>query len=102
MDPEGLGDEQLVAYIEWLSHHGEDREGLEGALDELFNRIRDDARPGERDDAEKAITQLRRIFTEDDDDGPDVLGVREPRRPSPHAGDAATAIDPSDGRGEAA
>ena len=101
MGPEGLGDEHLVAYIEWLSHHGEDREGLEDALDELFTRIRADVRHGEGDEAEKAISRLRQIFM-GDDDGPDALGVREPRRPSPHAGDAATAIDPSDGCGEAA
>ena len=102
MDPESLGHEHLVAYVEWLSRHG-DRDELEAALDELFARIRDDIRPGEREDTEKAIARLRRIFTEeDDDDGPDSLGVREPRRPSPHAGDAAAAIEPPDSRGEAA
>ena len=98
MDPESLNDEHLVAYVEWLSRRG-DRDELEAALDELFARIRDDIRPGEREKTEKAIVRLRRIFTgQDDDEGPDVLGVREPRRPPPHAGDAAAALEPPDGQ----
>ena len=81
---EELTDGELITLIERLDYAGHDRGDLVAALDELFRRIRAEAAPGDRSSAEAAIARLAALFgDEDDDDGPDVGGVREPRRPPP-------------------
>jgi hypothetical protein len=79
---EELTDGELITLIERLDYAGHDRGDLVAALDELFRRIRAEAAPGDRLSAEAAIARLASLFG-DGDDGPDVGGVREPRRPPP-------------------
>ena len=75
-----LNDDELIALIETRDDRGES----DAALDELFRRIRAEVTPGERSSVEAAIARLKTILShDDDDDGPDVGGVREPRRPPP-------------------
>ena len=77
-----LSDEALVELLE--SSPDDD------ALEELFRRIRAEAKPEKRAYVEAVIARLRSSFApEDDEDGPGTAGVREPRRPSPQAGSAA-------------
>jgi hypothetical protein len=79
-----FSDDELIALIERLDTDGHDHGELVTALDELFRRIRAEAEPDERSYVEEAITRLKSTFGHDGDDhGPDVCGVREPRRPPP-------------------
>jgi hypothetical protein len=98
-----LSDEQLIAYVEWLFNR-RDAEGLDRALEELVARIRqEEERFGDRPDLEKDIARLRSQFTlGDGDDGPDSLGVREPRRSPPDAGSDGATLELPQGRGKAA
>jgi hypothetical protein len=82
---EELTDGELIVLIERLDARADGRGELAAALDELFRRIRAEAAPGERLLVEAAIARLTWLFS-DDDDSPDVGGVREPRRPPPHFG----------------
>src|SRR5215813_7661643 len=96
MDVARLTDDELIAHIESLADTGEDRAALSAALDELFRRMRDEAKPGKRDYVEAVIARLTRNFSQrdDDEDDMDAAGVREPRRPAPQAGSASAAVEP--------
>ena len=59
-------------------------------LEELFRRIRADAAPGERSSAEAAITRLKRIFGEDDDDAGPAAGGGPRAAPTAPDFDAGT------------
>lgn len=77
-------DDELFAPIERLDQPGHDRGGLAAAVQELFRRLRAEAAPDGLPYIEVAIAHLRRTFSQsDDDDGPELDGVREPRRLPP-------------------
>jgi hypothetical protein len=79
-----LSDDELFSLIETLDAGCHARCELATALEELFRRIRAETAPGERPCVEAAIGRLRRAFSQDEDgDGPQDAGVREPRRPPP-------------------
>ncbi|MEA2219306.1 MAG: hypothetical protein QOJ35_1932 [Solirubrobacteraceae bacterium] len=81
-----LSDDELFALIETLDAGCHERRELVAAVEELFRRIRAEAAPSERSSVEAAIDRLRGAFGQDgddDDDGPQAAGVREPRRPPP-------------------
>ncbi|MGI8424627.1 MAG: hypothetical protein ACR2NO_11065 [Chloroflexota bacterium] len=90
-----LTDDGLIARIESLDD-GRDREALDAALDELFRRLRYEAAPEDLDYVRAVIDHLASMYrqSDDDEDGSDSIGVREPRRPAPQAGNASVAIEP--------
>jgi hypothetical protein len=79
-----VSDDELIALIERLDT-GHDRSVFVAPLNELFGRIRAEAAPDELSHVEVAVARLKRIFSQaDDDEGPQVGGIREPRRPPPY------------------
>ena len=74
-----FSDDELIALIATLDRGGHDRGALIAGLNELFRRLRAEAAPSERSSVEAAVAHLRRTFSQaDDDDGPELGGVREP------------------------
>jgi hypothetical protein len=104
VDHPGLGtltDDQLILLVDSLADCGD--ELFDAAFDELARRIREEEVRDGRADVEAKIAHLRSVFTSrGGEDGPDTVGVREPRRPSPSAGSEAVALDAPDGYEEAA
>lgn len=99
---ESLSDHQLILLVDSLADQGAD-ELFNAAFDELARRIREEEAQSGRIDVEADIAHLRSVFTSrGEDDRPDTVGVREPRRPSPSAGSEAVALEPPGGYEEAA
>ena len=97
-----LTDDQLILLVDSLADQGID-ELFNSAFNELARRIREEEAQSGRADVEADIAHLRSVFTSrGEDDGPDTVGVREPRRPSPLAGSEAVALEPPPGYEEAA
>jgi hypothetical protein len=79
-----LSDDDLLALIVRLDAPGQDRRLRAAALNELVRRLRAEAAPDELSYVEGAIDHLTQTFSRvDDDEGPMLGGVREPRRPPP-------------------
>jgi hypothetical protein len=83
-----LTEDELFAHIESLDDAGEP---VHQALEELFRRLREQAMPEDRGDVERVIRFVRSAFGDDEGDGSDDVGVREPRRPAPKSGSAGAA-----------
>ena len=86
-----MSDEQLVERVESLQGAGPGSAALWEALDEVFRRMRAEARPEKRAYVEAVINRLTWTFSQrdDDEDSPGGNGVREPRRPASPSGSAA-------------
>ena len=91
-----LTDDELFAHIASVDDGGGRREEVEGALEELFRRLREQAPPEGARDVERVIRFVRSAFADDEDEGPGSVGVREPRRPSPHPGSTGACAPVSD------
>jgi hypothetical protein len=96
-----LTDDQLILLVDSLADQGAD-EVFDSAFDELARRIREEEAGSGRADVEADIAHLRSVFTSRGGGGPDAVGVREPRRPSPSAGSAEVALELPDGYENAA
>jgi hypothetical protein len=96
MDLRLLTDDELFAHIASLDDGGGRREQVEGALEELFRRLREQAPPEGARDVERVIRFVRSAFADDEDDRPGSAGVREPRRPAPQSGSSGACAPVSD------